>query len=105
MNYNELTQKATALSKEGCEVKFYEMVLSYGLLNLVEEDFEAELITEKHFNDLLNIMVDYLSECYRVAPWDVADALTVLINDKGVEAVIEDYNNCGTMLEDQLCNM
>lgn len=104
MNYNELTQKATALSREGCEIKFYEMVLSYGLMNL-SDNVEDELISEEHFKALLEIMTDYLAECYRVAPWDVADAITMLIREHGITTFICNYNECGTMLEDKLCEM
>ena len=102
MKYNELNQRASKLMAERHRIKFYEMVLCYGLENLYDdEDFEE--ITEDQFNELLSVIYDYLDDCYHVSVYDAVDGCISCIEEVGIEVFLEDCNSCGTMLEDKMC--
>ena len=104
MKYENLNNRANQLRKEQVESSFYEMVLCYGLESLCD-NIEQEVVSDEQFNELLSIMYNYLQDCYRVAPWDVADAITNLIKEIGIDAFLNDCHNNGSLLEDELCNM
>lgn len=101
MKFNDLYKKATDLFEQRVEIKFYEMVLCYSLEELFTNNDEIQL-TEPQFQELLECMTDYLADCTHISAWDVADAITKVIDKHGIEKFIEDYDSGAKLLETAL---